>query len=125
MTANYRQIGHSHLFFRVFLNDRKSVNESFILTLSPDLLEKLMIDLINYLKMTRKQVLQKFDTPTFECFRQQGVVGIGHGFPGNIPGRIPVYLMLVNQKPHQFRHGNGGMSVIELYRGFIRKGAKV
>jgi hypothetical protein len=44
------------------------------------------------------------------------MIGVAHGRLGNVPGSLPGDVMFVEQKTHQFRHGQGWVGVIELDR---------
>ena len=55
---------------------------------------------------------------------QQGVIGVGQGFPGDLPGLLPGQEMFVHQEPHQFRHGDGRMGIVELDRKAFMEGVQ-
>ena len=45
---------------------------------------------------------------------QQGVVGVGEGRAGDLPGLVPVHAVLVDQQAHQLGHGDRRVGVVEL-----------
>ena len=66
--------------------------------------------------MPRQQALDQRDWPGLERFGQKGVVRVGDRRVGNLPGLLPIELMLVDEEPHQLRHGKGWMCIVELDR---------
>lgn len=48
--------------------------------------EVALVDLVDDLQVSRQQGLQQVHGPALQSFRQDGVVGVGEGAPGQIPG---------------------------------------
>ena len=66
--------------------------------------------------MPGQHVLKKRQRPLFQSFGEKGVVGVSAGAPCDVPGLLPLHEVLVHEQPHELRHGNGGMGVVELHR---------
>ena len=47
------------------------------------------------------------------------MVGVGERPLRDVPGVVPVQMRLIEQDPHQFRHGERGMRVVELNGGLF------
>lgn len=45
-----------------------------------------LVDLVDDLQVSRQQALQQVHGPALQSFRQDGVVGVGEGAPGQVPG---------------------------------------
>ena len=43
------------------------------------------------------------------------MVGVGKGSHTQIPGLVPFQFLHVHKQSHQFRNGQSGMSVVQLY----------
>ena len=50
----------------------------------------------------------------FERFGQQGMVRVREGVLRHLPRRVPVQQVLVDEEPHQLRHGDRRVRVVEL-----------
>lgn len=48
--------------------------------------EVALVDLVDDLQVSRQQGLQQVHGPALQSFRQDGVVGVGEGAPGQVPG---------------------------------------
>jgi hypothetical protein len=44
------------------------------------------------------------------------MVGVGKCIPGNVPGRIPIHQMFIDQQPHKLGNPNRWVGIVELYR---------
>ena len=115
MATDNRQVGHANLALRPLLDQRKLLKQ-----LRPPRIFKAHhaqeagVDLIDDLQLAGQQLLEQPQTPALQSFRQQGVVGVADRGGGDTPGRIPVDAVNIDQQAHQFRHGDGGMGVVEL-----------
>ena len=69
--------------------------------------------------MARQEVLEPLHRPFLERFRQQRVVRVSERALRESPGVGPAQFRLVQQQPHQFRHRDGGMRVVELNGGLV------
>ena len=71
--------------------------------------------------MAGQQAAEQLQPPFLQSFRQQGVVGVGEGAAGDLPGGVPVEVFVIDQQPHQFGHGDRGMGVVELHGPVVRE----
>ena len=78
------------------------------------LIEKPPIDFIDDLQMPGQDSAHHINRPAFQGFRHQGMIGIGKGIDGNVPGFFPAQSFDIKQQPHQLRNGDGGMGIVEL-----------
>ena len=76
---------------------------------------------MNYLKLARQQRLEPRHRPFFERFGQQRMVRVGQCPLRQIPSFIPAKLGVIQEDAHEFRHGEGGMRIVELHRHFVRQ----
>src|ERR1700678_3386564 len=79
--------------------------------------EEACVDLVDDLKMTRKQRGEHGQGPPHQRFRQNGVIGVVDGLRRYLPGLVPVEAVDVHQQTHQLCDADGGMGVVELDRG--------
>ena len=79
-----------------------------------DFFEPAVVDFFDDEVNARQQFLEHGDGPFFHSFRQDGVVRIGHGADGDVPGRIPRYAFFVHEDAHQFRDDQGRMGVVDV-----------
>jgi hypothetical protein len=73
-----------------------------------------VVDLVNDLHVSWKEVGNKINRPFLECLWQDCVVGIGEGMINDLPCAFERKLLLVNQNTEQFDSGNGWMSIVKL-----------
>ena len=66
--------------------------------------------------MPGQKLGKKGERPGLQSLGKEGMISIGQGFPGDFPGLVPGEVMVVHQKAHQLRYGNGGMGVVEMDR---------
>ena len=83
------------------------------------------VDFINDFEVTRQYALEQVHGPLFQRFRQQGVVGVGEYLVADSPSGIPLQLFFVDQDTHQFRDGDGRVSIVQLNSDLIGKLAEV
>ena len=53
------------------------------------------------------------------------MIGIGQRALRQIPGVVPAEAGVIDQNPHQFRHGQRGMRVVELNGDLVRQGLPI
>ena len=87
-----------------------------------DLLKKSIIDLIDQFHVSWKQIVEQFNRPTLESFRQNRMICISKGLTAYLPSFIPFQLLLVNQESHQFRDCNRRMRIVKLNCHIIWEG---
>ena len=123
MAAHDGEVGHAHLPRRPFLDERHSPRALAVARPhGGHVLEEPAIDFENDLQVPRHDTLQQRDWPLFERLRQQRVVGICHARLGDPPGRVPCQVALVDEKTHQFSHGEGGMGIVQMNGDLRREG---
>ena len=125
MAADDGQRGHSYAPLAVFFDDRHAAGPLVVVAEAlPDLAEETLVDFINDLKMPGQDVAKEGDRPAFQCFGQDGVIGVAERARGDVPCLVPAEPFYIDQEPHQFRNGQGGMRVVELDGGLLGKAFK-
>ena len=61
-----------------------------------------------------RTLLQQADRPAFEGLGHQGVIGVADRSAGDLPGLVPLEVVLVDQQAHQLGDGERRMGVVEL-----------
>ena len=70
------------------------------------------VDLLDDLIDPGQQHPHQVDGPLLQRLGHDGVVGVGDGLPGDLPGLVPAHALLVHQHPHQLRHAQGRVGVV-------------
>ena len=78
-----------------------------------------LFDFLDDLKMTRQDAGEQMLGPTLQRLGQQGVVGIAKAVAGDFDRLVHRQPVQIGQQAHQFRSGNRGVGVVELYRHLI------
>ncbi len=113
--AHDGQIGHAHLLFVAFLDQRHAALTVDVAgPATRDLGQEPGVDLVDDVQNARQQLAEQPHRPPLQRFGQQRVVGVGHHLAGDRPSVVPLQSVLVQQDPHQFRHPDGGMGIVEL-----------
>ena len=73
-----------------------------------------VVNFIDNLEMSRKDVLQHTGGPAFQSLGKDGVVSVSTSPGTDIPSIGPCQPFNINQDTHQFWDGQRGMSVIQL-----------
>ena len=125
--ADDAQVAHAHLAHVPFFDDGELgldgvVARPFGLH---QLVQEAGVDLVDDLEMTGQHLLEQADGPLLQCFRQQGVVGVGEDLVADGPGGIPVQVFLVHQHPHQLGDGHCRVGIVELDGNLRGKVAEV
>ena len=125
-TPHDRQIGHSDLGDLPLLDDRHAPH-AFVVArpAAGDLLHETGIDFKDDLQQTWQQLPEQRQRPALQRFRQQRVVGVGHGPAGDLPGLLPPQPLLVHQNAHQFRHRAARMGIVQLEAVALGKRAEI
>ena len=122
VAADDGKVGHAQFLVAVLLEDRYPAQR-----LGPvgefrlDGIHEAAVDLVNDLEVARDEWLHHRYRPGFQRFRQQGVVRVGAGRPGQFPGRGPAETRFVQEKAHQLRDGQCGVGVVELEGHLVRE----
>ncbi|MCY1417622.1 hypothetical protein D9M71_331620 [compost metagenome] len=123
MGPEKRQVAHAHPATVVFLDQRhRAQYVEVVNAFGPQGVDVVGVDQVNDLHVPRQHAFHQADRPGFQRFGQQCVVGVGQRIDGDLPRGIPRHVINVDQLPHQFSHGNRGVSVVELDRGVIAQG---
>ncbi len=59
-------------------------------------------------------LLVELHAPALQGLAHHGVVGVGQGAAGDIPGIVPVKVVLIQQQAHQLGHAQGRMGVVDV-----------
>mmetsp|Transcript_21532 Transcript_21532/g.83660 ORF Transcript_21532/g.83660 Transcript_21532/m.83660 type:complete len:662 (+) Transcript_21532:1047-3032(+) len=113
------QRGHAHAAFAMTmaaLVDQRDARGQRVVTREAqlELLEEAVVDLVNDLEMARQQLLEHPHRPGLQRLGHQGVIGVGHGLAGDLPGLVPAQALLVQQQPHQLGGRQRGVGVIQV-----------
>ncbi|MNS69975.1 hypothetical protein D3C72_1033070 [compost metagenome] len=123
MGTEKRQVAHAHPATVVFLDQRhRAQYVEVVNAFGPQGVDVVGVDQVNDLHVPRQHAFHQADRPGFQRFGQQCVVGVGQRIDGDLPRGVPRHVINVDQLPHQFSHGNRGVSVVELDRGVIAQG---
>ena len=129
MRSSESQIAHPHAPVATFVDQRDRPDRRVIKLARPSRFgQQAAVDCIDDLHVPGQQPLEQRHRPAFQRFGQQGVVGIAECAPGNVPRLVEIEAMIVQQYPHQFRHRDRRMRVIELDRRLVwqrRDGAEI
>ena len=88
--TNTGQVGHSYMFFSPFLNKRHPGDKIIVQRKTKSyLVKESLVDLTDNLIMTGQQAFKESKRPFFQSLRKQGVIGIGKGLAGDVPGGFP------------------------------------
>ena len=116
MAADGGQMGHSDALRAVLADQRHPPHPHLVAgEPGPHFVEEPAVDLVDDLEMAGEEPLEHGQRPGLQRLGQQGVVGVGEGLDGDVPGLVPGEVPLVDQQPHQFGHRNRRVSVVELH----------
>ena len=121
--AVYREAGYdsqmSHLHLSVIddghLADLLLIARIFLL----DLDHKAAVDLLDDLVYTGKQAGEQLDGPLLQSLRHNGVIRVGAGLRGHLPGLIPLQAFLIDQDAHQLGYRHSRMGIVQLEDGLL------
>ena len=75
--SDYAQVGHSYLFGRGFLHQRKGTKFIAISgVFLADLVQPIVVDEVDKFQVSGKELTDKIDTPFLQCFWQNCMIGI-------------------------------------------------
>ncbi len=125
-TADDGEVGHAHRLGAVLLDDGHAPAPlGLARPVDGHLLQEAGIDLVDDLQQPGQQAFEELHRPAFQRLRQQGVVGVGHGAPGDLPGLVPLQVLLVHEDAHQFGHRDRRVGIVELEDVVLGEGAVV
>ncbi len=118
--ADDRQVGHAHVLVRAFLDQADALDAAFVAReAGANVVEQPAIDFKNDLEVPRHHHLEPFHRPLLQRFGQQRVVRVAQRSARQVPGLIPSQLRVVEQNPHQLRHRDRRMRIVELDCGLV------
>ena len=118
--ADDAEVGHAHMGVVALLDDGHALTQCLVGgVVDMDLSLEAPVDLLDQLKVSWQQAPEQAHRPALERLGQQGVVGVGDGGSGDLPGLVPVQLLEVDQHAHQLGDGDGGVGVVELHRHLV------
>jgi hypothetical protein len=79
----------------------------------------LRVDALDDLHVARQEPGELPHRPRLERLGQQRVVGVVEDARGDAPRGLPRDAVLVDQEPHELRHGDRGMRIVELDRDVV------
>ena len=117
VAAHHRQVGHAHLALATFLDQGEALQQLGLTRIAdPHQAQETGVDLVDDLELAGQQLAEELQAPGLEGLGEEGVVGVADRRGGDAPGGVPVDAVLIDQQPHQLRHGDGGVGVVELHR---------
>ena len=72
------------------------------------------VDLEDDLHVSGKDILEHRDRPLLESFRHECVVGVAHALLCDVPCKVPVQILQVDEDSHELCDCNRGVGVVEL-----------
>ena len=120
VAAHHRQVGHAHLALAPFLDQGEALQQLRLPRVAdPHHAQEAGVDLVDDRELARQQLAEELQAPGLEGLGQQGVVRVADRRGGDAPGGVPVDPVFIDEKPHQLRHGDGGVGVVELHRELV------
>ena len=110
VAADHRQVGHANLAV--------PQDGGLAQTLLPALLrgvERLVpttADLVDDLVHAGEELGERADGPLLQSLGQDGVVGVAHDLRHDVPGVIPLELLLVDEDTHELGAAHGGVGIV-------------
>ena len=84
-------------------------------------MQEAAVDLVDDFEVARDEELEQLDRPLLECFGKQGVVGVGKGAHGQLPGFVPTEPRFIKKDSHQLGDRHRRVGVVELDRHLVRQ----
>ena len=112
MAADHRQVGHANLAV--------PQNGGLAQTLLPALLRGVeglvptTADLVDDLVHAGEELGERADGPLLQSLGQDGVVGVAHDLRHDVPGVVPLELLLVDEDTHELGAAHGGVRVVSM-----------
>ena len=79
------------------------------------------VDLAHNAVYPRQLLAEKIDLPVLERLGHDGVVRIGKALARDVPGLVPAHFIPVDEQPHQLRHTERRVRVVNMHSHFISK----
>ena len=108
------------------LQDRQLTHQLLIVrVLGTYFIEEAAVDFVDNHVDTRQQLLKELPVPLLQGLRQNGVVSVCHGVPGDIPGIIPLHTVIINKYAHQLGNCYSRMGIVNLDANLVGKAIQV
>ena len=89
------------------------------------LVQEPAVDLVDDLEVAGEDGAEHLDRPLLEGLGEEGVVRVGEGVPGDLPGRLPAHPVDVHEEAHELGHPERGVGVVELHRELLVEAGEV
>lgn len=120
--TNNSQVSHAdHLWVRLLNDGHAAKKLAIIRELALHSLQEEEIDLVDDLKMSWQEVLEKRNGPLLKCLRKDGVVGVSEGRGNYRPCLIPLETLKINEDTLKLDNGKSWVGIVELNSDLIWK----
>ena len=79
------------------------------------------VDLAHNAVYARQLLTEQVDLPMLERLCHDRMVRVGQALAGDVPGLVPAHFILVDEQPHQLRHTERRVRVVNMHSHFISK----
>ena len=108
-------IGHADHLLGLFLDEGHPRLHAVVVDVARgDLAEEDEVDLVDDLEVAREELFEQLHGPAFERLGHERVVGVVEDARGDLPRLVPGVVVDVDEDPHHFGDGEGGVRVVEL-----------
>ena len=88
-------------------------------------LDEELVDAVDDLQVARQHAAEHLQRPALQRLGQQRVVGVGDAAAGDVEGLLHAEAVVVDQQPHQLRHRDRRVRVVQLDGGVLGQRAQV
>ena len=118
--ADDRKVGHTHIALAVLVDQRHAGQAVLIAGVDAgDLAEEAPVDLVDDLEVTREQALHHRHGPLLERLGEDRVVRVARRAAREVPGRIPVNALLVDEDAHELGDDERGVRLVQVDEGLL------
>ena len=82
-------------------------------------------DLVDDLVHAGEELGERADGPLLQSLGQDGVVGVAHNLRHDVPGVIPLELLLVDEDAHELGDADHRVGVVELEDDLVRESRQI
>ena len=79
------------------------------------------VDLAHNAVYPRQLLAEQIDLPVLERLGHNRMVRVGKALARDVPGLVPAHFILVDEQPHQLRHTERRVRVVNMHSHFISK----
>ena len=119
MAAGKAEVCHAHLAVR---------HDGHILPLSGvvgidlrQMQHQAAVDLLHDAENARQLLAEQINAPALKCLLHNGVVRVGERPAGDVPRLLPRIVVLIDQQPHQLRHAQRRVGVVDVDGDLVRE----